>query len=57
MEFILISPKASKKRQMEKNSDSESKTDTISVCSNALIVGNQVNHFDIKNCTPKAIYN
>lgn len=57
MELILISPKASKYHQMEKSSDSESETETISVSSKATILGNQVNHFDIKSCTPKAIYN
>jgi hypothetical protein len=42
---------------MEKNSDPESETETISVSSKATIVENRVNDFDIKNCSPKAIYN
>ncbi len=55
MEVILISQKASKNYQIEKSSNSES--ETISVSSKATIVENRVNDFDIKNCTPKAIYN
>jgi hypothetical protein len=51
----LISQKASKNYQIEKSSNSES--ETISVSSKATIVENRVNDFDIKNCTPKAIYN
>jgi hypothetical protein len=57
MEVILISQKASKNYQIEKSSNSESETETISVSSKAKIVENRVNDFDIKNCTPKAIYN
>lgn len=57
MEVILISQKTSKNYQIEKNCDSESETETISVSSKATIVENQLKEFDIKNCTPKAIYN
>jgi hypothetical protein len=57
MELILINQKASKNSQQEKNSDPESETEIISVSTKATIVGNRLNHFDFKSCTPKAIYN
>lgn len=57
MELILISQKTSKNSHQEKSCDSESETESISVSSKATIIENQVIHFDIKNCTPKAVYN
>ncbi len=57
MELIVKNQKSSKGSQQENSSDPESETKLISVPSKATITENQDNHFDIKSCTPKAVFN
>lgn len=57
MESIQITQKTSASTNQYPNSGSESEAVSIFLPSKARIVQNQVKHFDIRNSTPRAIYN